>query len=493
MKTKRIIPFALAMLLAMLPCHSALGIGLITLNVSPQKQAYSVGETVTVSIPDSGYSQTVIYVVTPDSNYQTVNNGSAITLNQAGTWALRGYALTADGEKLYTPENILLEVEGKDGETDTMEIKVKPEKLPDPVVTLNVEGTSVTASWNAVEGAERYVYSLVNVTDDVRIYNHKAADGRTLTFSLETGKKYRLAVAAVPEYVKDTQTETGKCSWKQVEFEIPAEARPDSICQPSKTDESKVSGLPTAGTIDEVKKYVLEPDVDNNASYKEASNVAPREVQRGTIRYIPQVKRNKNNQTDPTFCDQYWKSENYDFVKIDGWGECNKWCTRAAFSMTLSYLGIDCTPVYMSELKGNDFNVNDGYEKIVEELEKKNNIQLKIDYLGDAKHSQTGERFDDKFYSMYKNYLTDESFSPIYVRFTEQPHAMVIISKSSENDNIYYAVDSSFSIQSGKLIHVIEVEICTTTDGMLIMGDGTTFKAYRGKRLNGLYQYELIE
>ena len=130
--TKRTIPFALAimMLSAMLSCPSALGIGLVTLNVSPQKQVYSVGETVTVSIPDNGYSQIAIYVVAPDSQYQTVNNGSAITLNQAGTWALRGYALTADGEKWYTPENVLLEVEGKQGGTGTVAPTVAPTAAP---------------------------------------------------------------------------------------------------------------------------------------------------------------------------------------------------------------------------------------------------------------------------------------------------------------------------------------------------------------------------
>ncbi len=121
-KTKYTIPFALVImiLLAMLPCPSAWGIGLVTLNVSPQKQSYFVGDTVTVSIDGNGYSQIAIYVVTPDSQYQTVNNGSAITLNQAGTWALRGYAQAVDGDKLYTPENVLLEVEGKSGETDTV-------------------------------------------------------------------------------------------------------------------------------------------------------------------------------------------------------------------------------------------------------------------------------------------------------------------------------------------------------------------------------------
>lgn len=179
MKSKRAIPFALAvmMLLAMLSHHSALGIGLVTLNVSPQKQVYSVGETVTVSIPDNGYSQTAIYVVAPDSNYQTVNNGSAITLNQAGTWALRGYALTADGEKLYTPENVLLEVEGKNDEGDGFIAKPDlSDKNPNSIYRIQQpsdgakinlwDNQPVQLKWDTYPGADYYIVEVLFVEEN---------------------------------------------------------------------------------------------------------------------------------------------------------------------------------------------------------------------------------------------------------------------------------------------------------------------------------------
>lgn len=91
-KSKRAIPFALAvmMLLAMLSHHSALGIGLVTLNVSPQKQVYSVGETVTVSIPDNGYSQTAIYVSWMFKATELDANGSLNYLNTARIGKKRG-------------------------------------------------------------------------------------------------------------------------------------------------------------------------------------------------------------------------------------------------------------------------------------------------------------------------------------------------------------------------------------------------------------------
>ena len=62
-------------------------------------------------------------------------------------------------------------------------------------------------------------------------------------------------------------------------------------------------------------------------------------VEAGKIRYVSQ------NIRDPFFVKEYWFSKGHDLRET-----ARVMCTRAVFSMALSYLGIDCTPVKMSDM-----------------------------------------------------------------------------------------------------------------------------------------------
>ena len=86
-----------------------------------------------------------------------------------------------------------------------------------PNVTITVDGLNMTASWGAVEGASRYVYSLRNLTDEKLVIDHKSVNDRSISLTLDAWKDYRLAVGAVPEGVDDVQ-DSNKCSWSENTF-----------------------------------------------------------------------------------------------------------------------------------------------------------------------------------------------------------------------------------------------------------------------------------
>ena len=103
-------------------------------------------------------------------------------------------------------------------------------KLPDPVVKVTVNGTTAVVTWNAIDGAVRYVYSLYNVTTNNRIANHAAVNGLSVTLNnLDPDTQYRVSIGAVPDGVTDTVTEHKKCSWGMETFEIVRLAKPDVI------------------------------------------------------------------------------------------------------------------------------------------------------------------------------------------------------------------------------------------------------------------------
>ena len=103
-------------------------------------------------------------------------------------------------------------------------------KLPDPVVKVTVNGTTAVVTWDAIDGAVRYVYSLYNVTTNNRIANHAAVNGLSVTLNnLDPDTQYRVSIGAVPDGVTDTVTEHKKCSWGMETFEIVRLAKPDVI------------------------------------------------------------------------------------------------------------------------------------------------------------------------------------------------------------------------------------------------------------------------
>ena len=99
--------------------------------------------------------------------------------------------------------------------------------------------------------------------------------------------------------------------------------------------------LPECVTIEQVQAMVLYPDEGQ-----------PVDVEQGKIRYIAQ-----NPDSDPEFCPEYWyggaKDSRLDLTRAKGIGGgryafyAGNMCTRAVYSMALSYLGVNMTPGYI--------------------------------------------------------------------------------------------------------------------------------------------------
>ena len=164
----------------------------------------------------------------------------------------------------------------------------------------------------------------------------------------------------------------------------------------------------------------------------------PIEPVRGRIRRIAQGRNDK------WFTREYWENQDYNFV-YGGDQLSTAMCTRAAYCMALSYLGVNITPVEMSELAGSgqvDHDPSAPYDAITQALEKRDGIKI--------------SRISGSIVELFANYAADSNCSPVYVRLrrrNNEPHTFIVVGR---DDNYYYVVDSS--MRSNGFIHPILVE-----------------------------------
>lgn len=135
-------------------------------------------------------------------------------------------------------------------------------------------------------------------------------------------------------------------------------------------------------------------------------------VEAGKIRYIAQ------DPDDPLFVKEYWTGKAYDLRK-----KANQSCTRAVFSMALSWLDIDCTPVRMSELAKGE-NIIHTYDPVCRLL--KNVVRTE----GDLE-------------TLWAEYEAGRA-SPVLLHFTydDSMHAVLLAARDEENPELFYAVTS---------------------------------------------------
>ena len=192
----------------------------------------------------------------------------------------------------------------------------------------------------------------------------------------------------------------------------------------------------------------------------------PKDVIEGKVRHIPQVR------TDPYYCADYWKSGGYDTS-----GSSGSLCTRAVYSMALSYLGVDCTPGKMAKLMETTGDIATVYYDQVTE-------KLQSEYPG-LSLSNSG-----KLSELYENYANDKSFSPVYVRFgaygDSVGHAALVIGRDPTNPNKYFCVEPSFSGDTKEsVVHVVTMVVnsaeTTATD--------YTWASCRGRSITACYQW----
>jgi len=133
-------------------------------------------------------------------------------------------------------------------------------------------------------------------------------------------------------------------------------------------------------------------------------------VEKGKIRYIAQ------NPKDPWFVKEYWFSGAFDLRP-----GANQKCTRAVLSMALSYLGIDCSPIRMSELVRSE-EIEYRYDAVCEKLGNVRRVSGPLEELWQA--YQAGKA------------------SPVllHFRFDEGMHAVLLVARDEEDPELFYAV-----------------------------------------------------
>ena len=138
----------------------------------------------------------------------------------------------------------------------------------------------------------------------------------------------------------------------------------------------------------------------------------PVSVTKGRIRYVAQDPK------DPLFVKEYWFSAAFDLRET-----ANQKCTRAVFSMALSWLGIDCTPVDMSDmLRSRELNYT--YDPVCEKL---GNV----------------ERVVGNLETLWADYQAGAA-SPVLLHYEYDRglHALLLIARDREDPELFYAVTS---------------------------------------------------
>lgn len=168
------------------------------------------------------------------------------------------------------------------------------------------------------------------------------------------------------------------------------------------------------------------------------------EVTKGNIRLCVQASK------DTCYISSFWKSAS----------AAGTQCTRGAFSMAMSYLGIDCTPLHMQEIASVNWESGSGaYSNVLKSLNKENdsNITLSTRVWGQWNLSALNAAID--------RFTSDSTYSPIliwghYNNSDENFHAMVLVGKAAESNGIarYIIIDPSSNSHSNGHVGWMDVD-----------------------------------
>ncbi len=158
-------------------------------------------------------------------------------------------------------------------------------------------------------------------------------------------------------------------------------------------------GITGAHTVEEASRFV---DLAENG-------VLP-QVARGRVRFL------SLNVKDKAYSDTAWVSERFDLTVRHGKdgeryrADLKNMNSRAAYCMALSYLGIDMTPVMMSEVLGQR-DVAAPFDAVTATLPNVERVEVPA-YVFDT---------------MVENYLTGENYSPVVCEFRKPDGAMYTV------------------------------------------------------------------
>lgn len=225
--------------------------------------------------------------------------------------------------------------------------------------------------------------------------------------------------------------------------------------------------LRSAATAEEVEQFLLLPTDEG---------VAP--VQRGYIRYISQ-----NRKRDTAFRKAYWlggeEGGKLDLTLTERNGmkyafHTGVMCTRAAYSMILSYFGIDMSPGKMSEALGKR-NLDEPYTEISD--------MFGLEFIPGGRR---------QFNDMVQNYLTDDSYSPIYLYFRKPDgsnHAVIVVGYIPDPGR-YLVVDSNPNWVRGEPYRVYFVSLNKSRNRII---NSTFASELKNSEMIHIWQWRLPE
>lgn len=219
--------------------------------------------------------------------------------------------------------------------------------------------------------------------------------------------------------------------------------------------------LLNADTVDEVNQFVLLPQGEELP--------AP---EAGKIRYI------SLNTKDSAFRQSSWVSDRYDLTtKAGGYkADIANMHNRAVYCMALSYLGVDVTPVMMSELAGSR-DVTAPYDAVTSKL----GVKL--------------ERVQPKAYvfdTMVENYLTDSSYSPVMCTFRTKAGELytVLIVAFIPSTGGFIICDAAAPRLDGEYLH--SYKMAWHVVRRFVLSSAFYDKFYESEVI-ALYQWRLVE
>lgn len=236
---------------------------------------------------------------------------------------------------------------------------------------------------------------------------------------------------------------------------------------PAPTEAPAPTDIRLAATIEEAEACLLLP-----------RDGADPGVQRGLVRYITQ-----DTKSDPAFLKEYWlggpEGSELDLTLRERYGHVFTFhtgvmCTRAVYSMAMSYLGLDVTPGGMTAMTGKR-NLDPPYRSVSKEIG--------VELVQPKSHV---------FNTMMDNYLTDSSYSPVYL-YIEKPggteHALLVVAALPEASR-YLVVDPLAYHLEGETCPVYMIALNKTRQQIV----NSTFRSdLAGSKVLQIYQWRLIE
>lgn len=246
------------------------------------------------------------------------------------------------------------------------------------------------------------------------------------------------------------------------------------ICLPALSEEAPLpeetvlpAALRYASSVEEVEAFLLYPPEEGLG-----------DVQPGYIRYISQHRAN-----DPVFRAEYWMggpeesdlnlNRSISIYSIPYAFHAGNMCTRAVYSMALSYLGIDMTPGAMSAAVGRR-DLDPPYAEI-------------SDLVGVELVQPNAYVFNTQM----ENYLTDPTYSPVYLYLTKpdgQEHTLLVVAALPEQSQFLVLDPSSLWLHREPYrVHMIALNKLRTE-----IVHATFREEFAGSTVLQTYQWRLI-